>query len=78
MGLKINQQDYLRIIDSDNPYVELKKWAYNDPQVTMSFERFSEVLDETFQFVINKIYEDFNDNLKEMMLVTCFTQKNKQ
>lgn len=77
LGLKINQQDYLRIIDSDNPYEELKKWAYNDPQVTMSFERFSEVLDETFQFMINKIYEDFNDNLKEMMLVSCFTQKNE-
>lgn len=77
LGLKINQQDYLRIIDSDNPYEELKKWAYNDPQVTTSFERFSEVLDETFQFMINKIYEDFNDNLKEMMLVSCFTQKNE-
>ena len=77
LGLKINQQDYLRIIDSDNPYEELKKWAYKDPQVNMSFERFSEVLDETFQYMINKIYEDFNDTLKEMMLVSCFTQNNK-
>lgn len=77
LGLKINQQDYLKIINSDNPYEELKKWAYNDPQVTMSFERFSEILDETFQFMINKIYENFNDNLKEIMLVSCFTQKNK-
>lgn len=77
LGLKIKKQDYLRIINSDNPYDELKKWAYNNPQVTMSFERFSEVLDETFKFMINKIYEDFNDNLKEMMLVSCFTQKNK-
>lgn len=77
LGLKINQQDYLRIINSDNPYDELKKWAYKDPQVTISFERFSEVLDETFQYMINKIYEDFNDNLKEMMLVGCFTQNNK-
>lgn len=77
LGLKINQQDYLKIINSDNPYEEIKKWAYNDPQVTMSFERFSEILDETFQFMINKIYENFNDNLKEIMLVSCFTQKNK-
>ena len=65
LGLKINQQDYLKIINSDNPYDELKKWAYNDPQVTMSFERFSEILDEAFQFMINKIYENFNDNSKD-------------
>ena len=77
LGLEINRQDYLKILDSDNPYEELKKWAYNDPQVTMSFDRFSEALDETFQYMISKIYEDFNDKLKEMMLVTCFTQNNK-
>ena len=77
LGLKINKQDYLQIIRSDNPYEELKKYAYNDPQVTISFEKFSKILDETFQFMINKIYEDFNDSLKEIMLVSCFTQKNK-
>lgn len=77
LGLKINQQDYLRIINSDNPYEELKRWAYNNSQSTGSFERFSEALDETFQYMINKIYEDFNDSLKEMTLVSCFTQNNK-
>lgn len=77
LGLKIDEKDYLNIVDSEDPYEELKKWAYDSPQVTSSFERFSEKLDVTFQYVINRIYEDFNDKLKEMMLLSCFTQQNK-
>lgn len=73
----ISDDDYNKIVNSENPSIELKKWVYNDPSndSDLSFEEFSEKLDESIKPVVDGVYTFFNNYIKEKTLIASFSDK---
>lgn len=76
---KMSIEEKERILNSNNPYLEIMEYIYEtEPTINkdIPFEEFNEFNTKMILDILNGIYDDFNNHSKKTVYLTCFSENH--